>query len=209
MENNLFPTKSNLILAKNTLALSKQGYELLDKKRNLLIREMMSLVDEAAEVQSQINKIFSEAYLVLQRANIMTGIETVRDIADAVQIEDTVNVRFRSIMGVELPVVSSESTGNMPQYGMYRTSSSLDEAHEKFKQVKQLTVKLAEIENSVYRLAINIKKTQKRANALKNNTIPRYESLTKYIQGVLEEKEREDFTRLKVVKKQKNKGNNF
>lgn len=206
MDNTLFPTKSNLILAKNTLALSKQGYELLDKKRNLLIREMMGLVDKAADIQQQINRIFSEAYLALQRANIMTGIEVVRDMADAVAIEDKINVRFRSIMGVELPMVSSEPGDNMPQYGLFRTTSSLDEAYVKFKQVKLLTIQLAEIENSVFRLAINIKKTQKRANALKNNTIPKYEALSKYIQSVLEEKEREEFTRLKVVKKTKSKG---
>jgi len=205
MDNTLFPTKSNLMLAKSTLTLSKQGYELLDKKRNLLIREMMGLVDKASRVQAQINKIFSEAYLILQMANIMSGIEYVRDIADSVAIEDNVTVRFRSIMGVELPTVSFESTGNMPQYGLFRTTSSLDEAYDKFKQVKLLTVELAEIENSVYRLAINIRKTQKRANALKNNTIPRYEELIRYIQGVLEEREREEFTRLKVIKKKKNK----
>ena len=206
MDNNLFPTKSNLIIAKNTLALSKQGYELLDKKRNLLIREMMSLIDRAAEVQNDINNIFQEAYQVLQRANITTGIETVRDMADAVEIENDVSVRFRSIMGVELPVVNVHAQDNLPQYGMFSTVSSLDEAYNKFRQVKELTIKLAEIENSVYRLAINIKKTQKRANALKNNTIPRYEEITKHIQEVLEEKEREEFTRLKVVKRQQSKG---
>ena len=203
MDNSLFPTKNNLILARKTLSLSKQGYELLDKKRNLLIREMMGLIEEAGNVQKDINKIFSEAYQVLRRANITTGIETVRDMADAVAIEDKVDIKFKSIMGVEIPVITAEKSDDMPQYGMFSSVSSLDEAHNKFKQVKYLIIKLSEIENSVYRLAINIKKTQKRANALKNNTIPRYEALVKHIQGVLEEKDREEFTRLKVVKKNK------
>ncbi|WP_304943212.1 V-type ATP synthase subunit D, partial [Vallitalea guaymasensis] len=56
-------------------------------------------------------------------------------------------------------------------------------------------------ENAIYRLAINIKRTQKRANALKNIMIPRYTDLTKHIQNALEEKEREEFTRLKMIKK--------
>ena len=80
---------------------------------------------------------------------------------------------------------------------------SLDEACAEFEKVKELTIRLAEIENSAYRLAYNIKKTQKRANALQNITIPKYEKLSKEIQEYLEEKEREDFTRLKVIKKRK------
>ena len=78
---------------------------------------------------------------------------------------------------------------------------SLDEACQQFQRVKELTIRLAEIENSAYRLSYNIKKTQKRANVLQNITIPKYEKLTKEIQEYLEEKEREEFTRLKVIKK--------
>ena len=69
--------------------------------------------------------------------------------------------------------------------------------------MKRLTIRLAEIENAVYRLAMNIKKTQRRANALKNIIIPRYEGIVSNIQNVLEEKDREEFTRLKVIKRQK------
>lgn len=82
---------------------------------------------------------------------------------------------------------------------------SLDEACEKFQKVKELTIRLAQVETSAYRLAYNIKKTQKRANALQNITIPKYQSLVKSIQGALEEKEREEFTRLKVIKRMKQK----
>ena len=70
---------------------------------------------------------------------------------------------------------------------------------------KELTIKLSMVENSAYRLANSIKKTQKRANALKNITIPHYEDLSKSISNALEEKEREEFTRLKVIKRNKEK----
>lgn len=207
MDLTMAPTKSNLMLAKNSLALSKQGYELLDKKRNLLIREMMLLVDKAKVIQSQIETTFTAAYAALQRVNIKAGIEKVDQLANSIPIEDSINIRFRSIMGVELPIVTSDESDSIPQYGFYKTSSSLDEAYEKFNKAKELTIKLAEIENAVYRLAINIKKTQKRANALKNSAIPKYEVLVKEIQNSLEEKEREEFTTLKVIKKQSNKNN--
>ena len=72
-----------------------------------------------------------------------------------------------------------------------------------FEKVKELTLKLSMIENSAYRLAAAIKKTQKRANALKNITIPHYMQLSKDISDALEEKEREEFTRLKVIKQRK------
>ena len=89
-------------------------------------------------------------------------------------------------------------------YGFMSTSSLVDEAYIKFDQVKKLTAELAEVENSVYRLATAVNKTQKRANALKNIIIPRFTATVKFITDSLEEKEREDFSRLKVIKAQKN-----
>ena len=194
------------MIAKNTLKLSKTGYELLDKKRNILIREMMSLIDNAKEIQGTIDKTFSEAYEALQRANIEMGIDAVDKISLAVDVEDGVEVKFRSVMGVEIPIViMNEETAESPSYGFSGTTVSLDEARKKINDVKKLTKALAQIENSVFRLADNIKKTQKRANALKNIMIPRYEEETKLIQNALEEKEREEFSRLKVIKAQKAK----
>lgn len=203
MAETLFPTKGNLMLAKNTLALSRQGYDLLDRKRNILVREMMDLIDKAKDIQQSISATFSEAYQALQFANITLGISTVEQIGHAVPIEESVRIRFRSVMGVELPVVKYKKQPPAPSYGFSRTNSSLDEAFVKFLKVKELTMDLAEIQTSVYRLAINISKTQKRANSLKNVMIPRYEGIVKNIQDVLDEKEREEFTRLKVIKKQK------
>ncbi|WHH61219.1 V-type ATP synthase subunit D [Petroclostridium sp. X23] len=203
MDVSLFPTKGNLIQARNTLRLSRQGYELLDKKRNILIREMMMLIDKAEQIQSHIDITFREAYEALQIANITIGISTVEQMGYAVPIEDSVDIRFRSIMGVEIPMVTMVQQEITPRYGFFRTNAALDEAYKKFDKVKKLTVDLAEIENAVYRLANNIKKTQKRANALKNIMIPRYEKLTFVIQNALEEKEREEFTRLKMIKNSK------
>lgn len=108
-------------------------------------------------------------------------------------------------MGTEIPWYSTRRPPSTPTYAYYNTRESLDDARVKFDKVKELTIKLSMVENSAYRLANNIKKTQKRANALKNITIPTYETLTKDITNALEEKEREEFTRLKVIKRQKEK----
>ena len=92
-----------------------------------------------------------------------------------------------------------------PTYAFSTTRESADLAADAFRKVKDLTVKLSMVENAAYRLATNIKKTQKRANALQNITIPMYTELVYNITNALEEKEREEFTRLKVIKRMKQK----
>jgi V/A-type H+-transporting ATPase subunit D len=131
----------------------------------------------------------------------------VSDIAETFPVENSVTLSVRSVMGVELPKLSMETSQPEMCYGMYQTNSQFDAAYISFNRAKELTVKLAEIENSIYRLAIAIKKTQKRANALKNILIPKFTGISKYISDSLEEKEREEFSRLKVIKTRKSEKN--
>lgn len=202
MAQNAIPTKGNLLNVKKSLALSKLGFELLDRKRNILIREMMALIDRASEIQSVIDDTYGGAYKSLQNANITLGF--CDEISKTIPIETGVNLDFRSIMGVEIPIVTLDhQEENRLCYGLQNTNSRLDEATANFLKVKELTIELAQIENSVYRLAVSIKKTQKRANALKNIMIPKFENDVKFITDALDEKEREEFSRLKVIKKQK------
>lgn len=203
MDPNTFPTKGNLILAKNSLTLANQGYDLMDKKRNILIQELLELIDKAKNIQSEIDVTFTAAYLSLQKANIEMGIRNIEDLSSTVPEENSITIKQRSIMGTDIPLVEFDETDNKLSYSFYNTKISLDEAVSRFKKVKELTLRLAMIENSAYRLAANIKKTQKRANALKNITIPYYKELVHDIQNSLEEREREEFTRLKVIKQRR------
>ena len=198
-----FPTKGNLMLAKNSLMLARQGYDLMDKKRNILLKELMGLIDEAKDIQEEIDATFTKAYACLQRANIEHGISKVQELAFTVPIEDSLKMQTRSIMGTEIPHIKYDAKQNDLTSSFSTTHESVDIAREAFREVKELTIKLAEVENSAYRLAANIKKTQKRANALKNITIPMYTNLVHTISNALEEKEREEFTRLKVIKRMK------
>ncbi len=201
MDPNEFPTKGNLMLAKNSLGLAKQGHELMDKKRNILVRELMNLIDEAKTIQTEIDETFTRAYKALQRANIELGINYVDELSHTVPLENSIKVKTRSIMGTEIPLVEYEPVKDRPAYSFLSTKESLDEAKLSFEHVKELTIKLSMVENSAYRLAVNIRKTQKRANALKNITIPLYSQRVRDISNALEEKEREEFTRLKVIKR--------
>ena len=203
MNLNTFPTKGNLILAKNSLALASQGYVLMDKKRNILLRELMGLIDQAKDIQAEIDATFTSAYKALERANIELGINYVQEIATSMPVDDTIRIKTRSIMGTEIPLVQHDPTPPALTYALYSTKESLDDARMQFEKVKELTIKLSMVENSAYRLAGSIRKTQKRANALKNITIPTYQNLVTNITNSLEEKDREEFTRLKVIKRMK------
>ena len=201
MANQVVPTKGNLLATKKSLELSRTGFELLDRKRNILIREMMALIDRANAIQGKIDQTYEDAYAALQRANITLGI--CGELSQTVPLDDGLNVAYRSVMGVEIPMVSLTPREIPIPFGLNTTNIMLDDAYSKFNEVKRLTAELAEVENSVYRLADAIKKTQKRANALTNIMIPRFEETVKFITDALEEKEREEFSRLKVIKKQK------
>ena len=195
----ILPTKGNLMATKRSRALARTGYELMDRKRNILVREMMSLMDTAKAVQDQIDTVFAEAYQSLQTANIKLGI--CDRIAEAVDVDESLDIRYRSVMGVELPHIPDTAPPPRLEYGFATTSSALDECYIKFHKVKDLIRQLAEVETSIYRLAESIKKAQKRANALQNIVIPGFDETIRFITDALEEKEREEFVRLKVIKR--------
>jgi len=207
MQENIAPTKANLIAAQVSLNFSKKGYELLDKKRNVLIRKIMEFMDRAKEIQQKMRKIFKDAYEALTVANITIGINEVNEVAKSIPQATEFTILTYSVMGVEIPQIKYEKSRLEPYYSFYHTNTALDVALQEFHQVKYLLYELAEVEDSVYKLAVEIRRTQKRTNALKNIQIPKYETLVKMISERLEEKEREDFFRLKVLKKKKNFAN--
>jgi len=195
---NMLPTKSNLLAAKRSRKLAYTGFSLMDKKRSILMREIMGLIDKAQSLQEQIDTVFSDAYTALRAANIDLG--KCDQIAESVPPDTDVTFRHRSVMGVEIPMVYIDPKPLTLPYGFIDTSSTLDVAYINFNKVKELIRDLAETENTILRLAYNIKKTQKRSNALKNVVIPDFDKTIKEITDSLEEKEREEFVRLKVIK---------
>lgn len=196
----VFPTKANLMNTKKSLELAKLGYELMDRKRNILVREMMQMIDDAKEVQENINQVYARAFESLKKASLRLG--DCSKFSQLLPVENGLSIDYRSVMGVELPVVELEKTKiDVSYFGFLQTDESFDEACVLFDEVKALTVQLVQIESSICSLADAVKKTQKRSNALSNIMIPNFESTVKYITEALDEKEREDFSRLKVTKK--------
>ena len=193
------PTKGNLLALRRSLELAGVGYELLDRKRTILVNELMQLLGKVKYLRQELSTTFNAAYASLQRANLSLG--SVEDLIQVMPADKSLNLSFRSVMGVEIPKVDLEEQPlqELP-YGLYQSNAFLDEAYLAFQKVKQLIVLLTEVENAVYRLTEEIRKTQKRANALKNIIIPNYEQTQKWISDILEEREREEFSRLKMIK---------
>ncbi len=200
---NVFPTKSNLMATQKSLELALLGYELMDRKKNILVREMMQLVDDAKSIRTEINECYEKAYHNLRLANTTLGI--CGSFSRTVPVDESLNIDFKSVMGVEIPMIKLDDQTTEPYFGLISTNEYLDSAYLSFNEAKKKTAQLAEIESGVYRLADAVKKTRKRANALNNIMIPRFRETIKFISESLDEKEREDFTRLKVIKSRKEK----
>lgn len=194
-----FPTKANLLNSKKSLELAKTGYELMDKKRNILMREMTSMLQRERQLEQKVNEAYKEAYESFIMATVNNG--SLRRFAMMIPPEENLQLNAKSIMGVELPTVECPRAKNDVRYfGFDSTGGYVDEACEKMARARELLLELSQVQNSICRLADAVRKTRKRSNALSNIMIPRLEQTVKYISEVLDEAEREDFSRLKVTK---------
>jgi V/A-type H+-transporting ATPase subunit D len=194
------PTKTNLLRLKRDLSFAQEGYELLEQKRQILVVELMGLMDRAADAQEKVEKALTEAYSALQKSILAMGRQKVAQVAPAVNIESKLNLSMRRIMGVNIPKVEIEVQDHAPYYSLGDTSFWVDETVIRFKNLLKDLSSLAELRISLMRLAQEVKKTMRRVNALDKIALPDYRESIKYIEGALEESERETFATLKTIK---------
>ena len=197
----LAPTRGNLVKLTRSMEMAQSGHDLLDQKRQVLMMELVRFIDSAKTIQEDVEMIFHNAYEALQKANISLGIDTVEDISESVPITSDIVVRLHSVMGVEIPDVDPLSDETIPSYSFHGSSGAMDAAYSQFRKVMVLLAQLAEVETSVYRLAVQIRKTHRRVNALEKVVIPSNAAEIRFISDVLEEGDMEDFTRMKLAQK--------
>lgn len=197
---NYAPTKTNLLKLREDLKFARQGYELLDQKRNILIIELLTLVDQTVDFQNRIEGALAEAYKALQQAVLDMGKLKVCHIAGSVNIEADITIRSRRVMGVTLPVVDTKFIEKPPYFSPMGTSFWIDETLDAFQEALHLMGRMAELKISVLRLASEVRKTIKKVNALEKIAIPDYRDTVTYIEGRLEENERDMFVLMKMVK---------
>ena len=206
MPTRIVPTRGNLVRLARSLALARKGHDLLEQKRQVLMMEMNTTIAAARDLQREVASVFAEAYEALQRANVSLGIDTVDEIAHAIPEEKGFVVRLHSVMGVEIPDVDPIEPKTAPAFSFWETSGSMDVAYLAFRKVLAILARCAEVENAVYRLAVQIRRTHRRVNALEKVVIPSSLASIASIASVLEEGEREDFVRMKTAKKNQAEG---
>jgi len=198
------PTRMELLKLKDREKLAVKGHGLLKEKRNALIMEFFNILDRVKGSREEVEKKLAEAFEDLTTAQIVMGDLAVKKAAVSVKESVQVDIDSRSVMGVVVPILEAETAQrNMVQrgYGFVDTSAKLDEAARKFEEAIILILQLAEIEKTIILLAAEIESTKRRVNALEHIIIPRLENTVKYIEMRLEEMERENFVRLKMIKK--------
>jgi V/A-type H+-transporting ATPase subunit D len=194
------PTQSNLLQIEQDLAFAQEGYEILDRKREVLTTELIRLAHDAGAFQQEMEALLAGAYRALEDARITMGQEHVEWAALAVKRVVEVNVRYRSVMGVPLPTVEAHDSAPEMPYSLGDTLATLDGAGEAFREVAKRLPVFAESMTSVWRLARELRKTQRRVNALQHIFIPDYEETVAFIESALEEREREEAFRVKQLK---------
>lgn len=200
MRKNVAPTRSNLLKLKDELKFAKLGYELLDQKRNILIIELLTLVDQAVDYQTQVEDSLRGAYKSLQMAVMVMGKLKVGNLSGAVNIETAISLKERRVMGVRLPKVETSFDERGPFFSPLETSFQVEDALDNFKEALKLMGRLAELKVSIMRLAQEAKRTIRKVNALEKIAIPELEETLVYTQSRLEEAERESFVLMKMVK---------
>ena len=198
---NISPTRINLIQTKKTLSLAESGRDILERKRDILLRELRNSIYDAEKAREELTEALAKAYRSLKEAELAKGSETVANVALGSSFEADFLVDFRSIMGVTVPIVEFQSEENVkPDYGFANTSAELDRAFKQFYGVLELIADLARAEGTVFQIANDVRRTQRRVNALNHVLIPMYRNTAKQIDMVLEEKDREEFVRTKRIK---------
>jgi V/A-type H+-transporting ATPase subunit D len=199
------PTRMELLKLKDREKLAVKGYSLLKEKRNALIMEFFNILERVKGSRENVEEKLKEAFEDLTAAQVIMGDLAVNKAALSVKESVAVDIDSRSIMGVVVPVVESttspERTVVERGYSFVDTSVKLDEAAKKFEESIALIIELGEIEKTIILLAGEIESTKRRVNALEHIIIPRLENTVKYIEMRLEEMERENFVRLKMIKK--------
>lgn len=193
-------TRMELLALKNRMKLAERGHDLLREKRDSLIMEFFNAIAEIKEAREKVDSTLIEAFSALTQAKMIMGPARVIEFAYASKFEVDLDITTRSMMGVRIPVLSVQQHSPELPYSLSDSSTKFDIMGEKFKEALKAIVRLAEIESTVKRLALEIERTKRRVSALETVVIPRLDATVRFVKLALEERDREDFVRLKMVR---------
>lgn len=198
---NVAATKIELLKYKRSSQVATMVQKILDDKRKVLLKNIEEMIDEASKARGGIWDPLQDIYEAVKEAYLALGTGTVDSVAQSTPAVMEVDVSIKRVVDVKIPSLSvtEKDTKSMP-YGFADTNASIDRAAKQIKTLLPGICKAAEYENSIFSLAKALEKTQKLLNALENVIIPQYQQRIKFILATLEEREREEFAKLKKVK---------
>jgi len=197
---NLPPTKSNLLRVKEDLEFAEEGFELLEQKRQILVLELMSRVERARAVQKDVDERMAAAYEALRSALAGSGVAHMARESLGITATHELGITEQRVMGIRLPQVTVTVEPVKPEFAPGAGAVQSDEVMRLFRDALEAVGRLAEVENAVIRLAHELKRSQRRVNALEKIFLPDYRGTIKYITDVLEERERDSFVIMKTTK---------
>ncbi len=198
-------TRSTLLETQRSLSFAQEGYNLLDRKREILLSELTAETPGAEQARDALISDSTEAYGALAGARMAVGVDSVRRVAMGTRGESQLEIRERSIVGAVVPEIRCALPERRPGYSLISATAEVDAAVIAFAQLTRTICRAAETEIAAVRLATEIRKTQRRVNALRNVVIPRQESIIKEVREALEDAEREAFFQLKRLRAQREK----
>jgi len=197
------PTRRNYLQLRARLARVREGHELLEQKRQILVLELMTQVEAARRIKEEIDRTMAAAYEALRRAAVRAGITGLQRQTCGTTMEHSLTFDSRSVMGVPVPHLRCRPAPFGLQFAITDGRSHTDQVLRRFLEALPLVAELAQVENAVFRLAREIKRTQRRVNALEKVYIPQYKGVLRRIEDALAERQREEFIVLRKVKRKR------
>lgn len=196
-------TRTVLLDLRRELDQAVQGHAILERKRETLLRELWDLFSEVKHTEREVRERFALAYKVQREARLMMGMDAMRFAALAPAANTEYSIEVRSVMGVSLPLVKMRVASLPFPYSPAGISGVFDELRTRWVEVGQILGSWTEITGSVWRVAKELERTQRRVKVLENFLIPKFQAAIQRIQATLEEQERDSFMRIKRVKEQR------
>jgi V/A-type H+-transporting ATPase subunit D len=201
------PTKTNLLEYKSQLGFSVEGHTLLEEKREILVLHLVEIISKIKDVRERLDSLLAKSFELLQTVILEVGELEFKNISDTHKELPEIEIHEKRVMGVNIPTIRYKEefrAVRRPEISFASSTVNFDALSGQAEEIVKLIVAVAQVEDSAWRLAYEIKKTQRRVNALENIFIPDFKEIIKFIQDTLEERERETFFQLKRIKSSQN-----
>lgn len=195
------PTKSNLLRVKERLAVAEEGFDLLNQKREILVMELMRTVERVKILEKSLDARISTAYPALKRMLVAVGRDRADRLSRGIAYRFDIREKRETIAGMSLPSLSMRVPEPELKYSPANSFAECDETMLEFFELLRILTETAAVRTVAWRLAREVRKTQRRVNALEKNVIPTSRDTKAYIEASLEERERESLFVNKLLKR--------